>query len=185
MAEYRNSIRSKKLIREAFAKILEEKKDINKISVKEIVERADISKSTFYCHYQDIYAVIEEFEDEIFTLLENTMDEFSKRNNTEFMPYINKVLLTLKENEEIYKMLFKADFPIKFIDKLKNMCFQRLNKYYYVLKLANDPNTRKAEINFLTNGIIYLVVDYFRGDLDLTLDDIAVLINQLLLKIAK
>ncbi|UKI49656.1 MAG: TetR/AcrR family transcriptional regulator [Clostridium sp.] len=98
MAEYRNSIRSKKLIREAFAKILEEKKDINKISVKEIVERADISKSTFYCHYQDIYAVIEEFEDEIFLhFLENTMDEFSKRNNNEFMPYINKVLLTLKE----------------------------------------------------------------------------------------
>ena len=54
MAVYRNSLKNKKAIQKAFADLLLEKNDINKITVKEIVERADISKSTFYAHYQDI-----------------------------------------------------------------------------------------------------------------------------------
>ena len=32
----------------------------DKITVKEIIDRADISKSTFYSHYQDIYALLED-----------------------------------------------------------------------------------------------------------------------------
>ena len=46
--ENRNVRKSKKAIQKAFAELLSEKNDINKITVKEIVERADISKSTFY-----------------------------------------------------------------------------------------------------------------------------------------
>ena len=61
--ENRNVRKSKKAIQKAFAELLSEKNDINKITVKELVERADISKSTFYSHYQDIYSVKEEFED--------------------------------------------------------------------------------------------------------------------------
>lgn len=37
MAEYRNSIRSKKLIREAFAKILEEKRILIKYPLKKLL----------------------------------------------------------------------------------------------------------------------------------------------------
>ena len=40
--EYRNSIRSRKSIRTAYAELISEKKDSSKITVKEIVDRADI-----------------------------------------------------------------------------------------------------------------------------------------------
>ena len=73
--ENRNVRKSKKAIQKAFAELLSEKNDINKITVKEIVERADISKSTFYSHYEDIYSVSEEFEDEITTLLNSLLEE--------------------------------------------------------------------------------------------------------------
>ena len=73
-AVYRNSNRTRKMIREAFAELVSEKQDITKITVKELVERADISKSTFYCHYQDVYAVTEEFEQEILSLLDDTLN---------------------------------------------------------------------------------------------------------------
>ncbi len=58
--EYRNSIRSRKSIRTAYAELISEKKDSSKITVKEIVDRADISKSTFYCHYNDINDLVVE-----------------------------------------------------------------------------------------------------------------------------
>lgn len=182
---YRNAIRTKKMIREAFAELLSQKQDISKISVKELVEKADISKSTFYCHYQDIYAVIEEFEQEILSLLNETMNIYMKDHQEEFAPYIKNIIQHLKENENLYKKILASDLPTKFINQLKKICNERINKDVHLKALSNDPDIRMAEIDFLTNGIINLFVDYFKGEIKLSLDEIGNLCNRLLYTLAK
>jgi AcrR family transcriptional regulator len=184
-ATYRNSIRTKRMIREAFAELVAEKQDIAKISVKELVERADISKSTFYCHYQDIYAVIEEFEQEILSLLDDTLNTYMKDHQEEFAPYIGRIIQHLKENENLYKKIIVSDLPNQFIDKLKNICIERVNKDVHLNAISKDPKIRVVEIDFFTNGIIHLFVDYFKGEIDLSLDEIGNLSNKLLYKLAK
>ena len=146
MAVYRNSLKNKKAIQKAFADLLLEKNDINKITVKEIVERADISKSTFYAHYQDIYAVEEELEIEVINFL--------------------------KENEDIYKKIINSNYQIRFIDELKDMCNEAVNNDVRINFLSKDEKKRKAEIDFITNGTIHLFVDYFKGKIPQTLDEI-------------
>jgi AcrR family transcriptional regulator len=182
---YRNAIRTKKMIREAFAELLSQKQDISKISVKELVEKADISKSTFYCHYQDIYAVIEEFEQEILSLLNETMNIYMKDHQEEFAPYIKNIIQHLKENENLYKKILTSDLPTKFINQLKKICNERINKDVHLKALSTDPDIRMAEIDFLTNGIINLFVDYFKGEIKLSLDEIGNLCNGLLYTLAK
>ena len=49
-AEYRSAIRSRRMIREAYTVLLKEK-DLSKITVTDIVNRADINRATFYAHY--------------------------------------------------------------------------------------------------------------------------------------
>ena len=46
-----SSVKTRNLIRDTFAELLYEKKNINKITVTELVQRADINRSTFYSHY--------------------------------------------------------------------------------------------------------------------------------------
>lgn len=46
-AEYRSAIRSRRMIREAYTVLLKEK-DLSKITVTDIVNRADINRATFY-----------------------------------------------------------------------------------------------------------------------------------------
>lgn len=48
-----------KAIKEAFSRMLEEQ-PLSEITVKDIVEECGISRNTFYYHYQDIPALIEE-----------------------------------------------------------------------------------------------------------------------------
>ncbi len=182
---YRNSIRTKKMIREAFADLVSRKQDISKITVKELVEKADISKSTFYCHYQDIYAVTEEFEQEILSLLNETLDSYTKDHQEEFAPYIKKIIQHLKDNEKLYKKIFISDLPSKFITQLKNICNERINKDVHLDALSKDPDVRFGEIDFLTNGIIHLFVDYFKGDINISLDEIGELCNKLLHRLAE
>lgn len=183
-AVYRNSIRTRKMIREAFAELVSEKQDITKITVKELVERADISKSTFYCHYQDVYAVTEEFEQEILSLLDDTLNTYMKEHKEEFAPYVKRIIQHLKENESLYKKIFVSDLPSKFIDQLKSICNERISKDIHLDALSTVPDIRMAEIDFLTSGITHLFVDYFKGTIKLSLDDIGELCNGLLLRLA-
>ena len=60
----RRVIKTKKAIRNAFAKLISEK-DINKITIKDIADTADINRKTFYNYYSGVYEIIEEIEREL------------------------------------------------------------------------------------------------------------------------
>ena len=55
--------RTRASIMEAFAQLLEER-PINKITVKDIVDRCDINRNTFYYHFPDITSLLQEMMDE-------------------------------------------------------------------------------------------------------------------------
>ena len=84
-----SSVKTKRLIKNTFIQMLSEKKEVGKISVSELVERAEISRATFYAHFDDIYSVVEEFEREI-------IDEF----------FTNAKLLATDDYEKFFEMLF-------------------------------------------------------------------------------
>ena len=180
MSENRNSRRSKKLIRESFIELLKEKKDINKISVKEIIDSADISKSTFYVHYQDIYAVLEEFENELIDEITSTIEEFFKDKKKDFDPYIKRLLFLFQENEKIYSLFFKTDIYVRLVEKIKKIIKNELSKYIAEELPNADNKTIDFTISFFTNGITYLMVDYFKNNLNLSLDEVAQKINDML-----
>ncbi|MBQ0037028.1 MAG: TetR/AcrR family transcriptional regulator C-terminal domain-containing protein, partial [Firmicutes bacterium] len=180
MSENRNSRRSKKLIRESFIELLKEKKDINKISVKEIIDNADISKSTFYAHYQDIYAVLEEFENELIDEITSTIEEFFKDKKKDFDPYIKRLLFLFQENEKIYSLFFKTDIYVRLVEKIKKIIKNELSKYIAEELPNADNKTIDFTISFFTNGITYLMVDYFKNNLNLSLDEVAQKINDML-----
>ena len=101
--EYRSTLRTKKMIRAAFVELLGEKKNMETITVSELSERADVAKSTFYNHYDDVYAVAEEFEDELIDKLSAVFVEIEKSQATEYEDYIRKVIALLKSNDELYR----------------------------------------------------------------------------------
>ena len=57
--------KTKQAIRNALFQIMEEK-SIDKITVAEIVQKADINCSTFYFYYEDINDLLRQTENEVF-----------------------------------------------------------------------------------------------------------------------
>ena len=72
-AEYRSAIRSRQLIHDALAELLEEK-SWDKITVADIVRRANINRGTFYAHYDNVPDVIQRTTE---TGLTHVLDIFS------------------------------------------------------------------------------------------------------------
>lgn len=183
MKEYRNAIRSKKMIRKAFAELLSEKHDIDKVSVKEVVERADISKSTFYCHYEDIYAVVEEFGGEIVDLVKSTINDYSKAHKEEIAPYLKKINTILKENESLYRMLMSSDLYFSFVHKIKQIIIENLSNDKRFDVLSKNKDNREIQIDIIASGIIYTYVDYFKGNLNVNLDDLLLIVEDYIMRL--
>lgn len=66
-------IKTEKAIRKALHELAQEK-DINKITVKELSERAEINKTTFYSHYETLPILIQTLENEIIEYIISNLD---------------------------------------------------------------------------------------------------------------
>ena len=73
-AEYRSAIRSRKLIIDALADLLQEK-PLDKITVTDVVSRADINRGTFYAHFRDIPDVVDHLIQQTFSAIRDAMME--------------------------------------------------------------------------------------------------------------
>jgi len=62
----RRILRTRRMLNETLAGLLLEK-DLDHISVRELTELADVSRSTFYMHYTDIYDLYDNLENEFFS----------------------------------------------------------------------------------------------------------------------
>ena len=54
--------RTDRLLQEAFLELLKVK-SVDRITIRDLTERAGINRCTFYHHYQDIYDLLEQIED--------------------------------------------------------------------------------------------------------------------------
>ncbi len=168
-----SSVKTRNLIRKTFAEMLYEKKEIDKISVTELVKRADINRGTFYSHYDDIYSVAEDYENE---LMEKFFDNASLLS-TNFEQFIDSVFKYLEENDETYKLLCGSNETLAFTRKLTLLVENKL----YLLCISNSKIVNRdyleLEINIFVEGLLSQYFKYCRGISEVTLDDLHHYIN--------
>ena len=93
-------------IKKVFAQLLAEKRELSKITVTELVQRANISRGAFYSHYDDIYGVAEDYENELFECFFDNATLLSLGNADEF---VDALFRYLRENDENYKLLCRSN----------------------------------------------------------------------------
>ena len=157
-----SSEKTKKLIRTTFAELIKENKDLDKVTVSELVRRADINRGTFYNHYDSIYDIAEEFEAEVI----QTLVEDNKTLNSldDVNAYFDKIISYLKKNEKTYRLLLSSNAPRTFLDKLNTLVYDKL---YTCLSLINKKYSNeelKFNVAFFTDGMVYQVLKYFTSN---------------------
>ena len=171
--EYRNAIRSKQMIRQAFLELLNEK-TFEKITATDIIKRADINRSTFYAHYPDARGLMDEILGDISQIFQNLLSsiDFSVFFDDP-MPILQVVVDFMKENQQLYKMLIRSRMAPGVLDKLKQALIQQ------VLACPNlpvkDRNSAATEIRvrILLGGLIDTYRQWLAGEFTCTLDEAA------------
>ncbi len=123
MKENRRVKLTKKLIKTALADLME-KSPLNKITVKEICQRADVNRSTFYCYYKDQYALFEEIQDDIINITPG-INLYEKKP---IEGILSELISFVGENKKIYKILFENSTGVIFRNRIINRLFGRDGK---------------------------------------------------------
>ncbi len=179
-APYRNSLRSKKMIKQAFLKLICDK-DISKIKVLEITELADISKGTFYTHYHDVYNVLDEIEKECIA----GMIEVLKLNSAEHIledvsPFLMTVFDGLKRESEKYSYLIRSTCADAFLNKVQNAFVDYMMSNEEMVVKIKTPNQSRMFFSFIAVGISNIVCEWFNGTNNVEfeeLEELAILLS--------
>lgn len=164
-----SSVKTKRLIKNTFIEMLSEKKEISKISVSDLTERCEISRATFYAHFDDIYGVVEEFETEL-------IDEFFTNAKLlatdDYDKFFEALFAFLKKNDENYKMMCRTN---DFLFSAKRLTTLGINKLLELIN--NDPNIKnrnfiELEISVFLEGLICEYVKYCRNLTSVTPNDL-------------
>lgn len=161
-----SSKKTKNLIKETFAILMNEKKELNNITVTELVNKANITRATFYTHYDNIYDVAKDFQNETLELLSKNSKNLHSIDDVN--DYFDNIFKYLKENENTYKMILSSNDPLLFTDKLTKLIKSKL---YNHLKIYNKKDLNLS-ITFFIDGCIILIIKHFRGEIDNSLDEI-------------
>lgn len=179
-AEYRSAIRSRKLIREAFLKLLNEK-DLQKITVTDIVTLADINRATFYAHYPDVRGVVEEIENEIIDKMLTLLREFDFSN---FFynptPLLLQISRYLEEDVGFYRTLIMSNGADQFMEKLKKIFANYMNADKDIPKNVRNSAMFSLRVCYFAGGITNMYNQWFRGKLNCSLNDISVEVGNII-----
>lgn len=177
--EYRSSIRSRRLIREAVITLLKQK-DISKITVKDIVELADLNRATFYAHYPDVRGVMEEFENETVDRLKDVLSEVHFDNLfSNPTPLFLKINRYLEEDIDFYRTLILSSNSDAYLEKFKKIYIDYMQSDSDIPEHIRDSTMLQMRLCFFADGIIGMYKRWFKGELSMSLNDIAMQLSRI------
>lgn len=123
--------KTKKQIINAFIE-LRSKKPLEKITIRELAELAQINKSTFYAHYEDIFALSDAIEgDLVFQIvngIEHPDDVFEKTAQ-----FIRELMLSCVARQNLIRIIFSGNqeghLPQRLELSIKELIFRKYPQY--------------------------------------------------------
>ena len=169
-AEYRSAIRSRKLINAALADLLQEK-PLDKITVTDVVKRAEINRGTFYAHYTDIPDVIQHLIHSTFAMIRQALSQQAYPLSEVPHALLSQVQALLEEDLPFYQKLMSSSAAGMMYDQLVDVAvdylLQRKDEYF-----SGSQQEYELAIRFCAGGLSNLFRDWFSGKLPCTLDEL-------------
>jgi len=158
----RRQQKSREAILDAFSKLLSEKK-YNRISVQEIIDRANVGRTTFYAHFETKDYLLKELCNELFDhIIGTAMGQSHNRDHRDEEGDQDSVFLHLvqhlQENDRNVLGLLSLDnneiFMRYFKDELKRLIITQ----YVEKKLLTDKLPEDYLVNHISSSFVETVV---------------------------
>jgi len=164
---------TKMVLRDSIIELMKTKSILN-ITIKDICELADISRSTFYAHYKDQYDLLRQIEVETFTYFENMLNNYKDINSKEEITQMVAEMLTyIANNRNSIQVLLSENGDINFQKKVFQHFTNHKQLTKYFLEKRQDNETNAFNSVFLVYGSIGLVQYWLKNNQSIPIPKLA------------
>ena len=102
----RRARKTRAALENAYLELIQ-KKDISKITIMDVTEKADVARGTFYIHFCDIYELADYVEERLLNNLTQSIEfgNISDFNEEIFMIKLERAIKYMLDNKNIFKRL--------------------------------------------------------------------------------
>ncbi|MCL2196016.1 MAG: TetR/AcrR family transcriptional regulator [Treponema sp.] len=147
-------------------------KPILSITIKDICELADMSRSTFYAHYSDQYDLLRQIEKETLAYFEDMLNMYKdKINKKDITQMLEGMLTYIANNSNSIHVLLSENGDLDFQKKI----FQQFTNHKQVTKyFSEDYKDNEAYYSvFLIHGAIGLVQHWLKSSMSMPVPQLA------------
>ncbi len=131
-------------------------KPVNKITVKEVCERAGLNRATFYAHYSDCFALLESIEED---LLETFCSSLKLVDSFDVTALIEAIYAMIEQQQEACRVLIFQNACPNVLRRMIDMA--RSESISYWKKHLRRATEAELEMLYthLSNGLMHVVVE--------------------------
>ncbi len=158
-------------IRTAFLSLIMEKEP-SMITVKEIAQRADINRKTFYMYFSNIDEIIEDTQKTMSQkFLQIFTDALAADKPFDAYALFEKLNNLISEDIELYRRLNKTGMLALLIIHVKNGVVAHVMNEYH---LSDEKNSRLYELcaEYIASGVLSMYARWFSMESSITLDEL-------------
>jgi AcrR family transcriptional regulator len=178
MFETRRVKMTKRLIKDAYIELLE-RNPSKRLSITDICKVADINRSTFYMHYEDVNQLVREIEDDLLDCIpypENIAGGLS--DSEQFICLLEKTFEYIKDNKKYFNIVFVHFENTGFQKRIAQTILER----YKSIAFSNDTLITKYGFVFCINGSVGMIKEWISDDFPISSRSLAQTVLQMCVK---
>lgn len=177
----RRVVRTKQQIRQALIELLSQKSE-NNISVRELTQKANINRGTFYIHYKDIHDLVEQLVDEgVEKLLGVCRRHPPAQTPRASYPFLTDLFQTLQSDSQLFTILLGNTGSHAYSERVcKAIQDHFLNDILSVFYSA-DPKQRQVASDFIVAGCLHEALVWLKNGTKETPDEMAYLTGRIIM----
>ena len=175
----RRIARTRKSIKRAFAYLLSQK-DLNEITITDIANAADVNRKTFYTYYAGIYEVIDDIEDELADIFEETTKDLHMHD---FLDNPHKVIhqldLIVNQDLEYYGNLIRMKGNSSLNTKIVKVVKAKIESEFLKEYPGKNPEKVSAVLDFIFSGVVETFRIWFSAERKMPLNELSDIIEKI------
>lgn len=104
MQESRRVRMTKRMLKDSLLELLE-KNPLNKITIKDICDNADVNRTTFYVYYESIEQLLADIENDVFAQIPLSRDVPTADSHNEFLEMLTTFFEYVRSNKQVFEIL--------------------------------------------------------------------------------
>ncbi|MDU5108954.1 MAG: TetR-like C-terminal domain-containing protein [Clostridium sp.] len=162
--------------------ILMQEKSINSITVKELCEKADINRGTFYLHYKDVFHMLSEIEKELFEEFQDMILSYEiSPDKIETKPILKDIFTFIAKNSDFCIVILCERGDMAFMKKIVSVIYEKGYSDWSNILKKNDKDLFDKYYSFILYGAIGLIDYWLKNGLKESPEYMAMLTENIIL----